>query len=82
MVTMIFLFSLLFSSLLSSYTDDETHARQITIVRCTRAKTEENDDDDNDDDDDDNALFTFNEHRAENYRSLMATAFSYLTTTN
>lgn len=78
MVTMIFLFSLL-----SSYTDDETHARQITIVRCTRAKTEENDDDDNDDyDDDDNALFTFNEHRAENYRSLMATAFSYLTTTN
>lgn len=38
-------------------------------------KTEEHHDDD---DDDDNALFTFNEHRAENCRSLMATAFSSL----
>jgi hypothetical protein len=52
-----------------------------TTTRLTRVKlqlsgvqekTEEHHDDD---DDDDNALFTFNEHRAENCRSLMATAF-------
>jgi hypothetical protein len=55
-----------------------TMTTKLTRVKLqlsgVQEKTEENDDD--------NALFTFNEHRAENCRSLMATAFSYSTTTN